>query len=493
VTKLSPAGNSLVYSTYLGGSRNFDSRGYPAGEVGTGIAVDSAGSAYVTGGTSSADFPSVNPFQAALKGSSGDTDAFVTKLSPTGHSLIYSTYLGGSGNEQGWGIAVDGAGSAYITGDTYSTDFPTANPFQATFKGSSGDTDAFMTKLSPAGNSLVYSTYLGGSSTNYTGNINVGTRIAVDSAGSAYVTGYTVSADFPTANPFQAALSNSNGSAFVTKLSPAGNSLVYSTYLGGSGSSFGDFGFGIAVDSAGSAYVTGYTGSADFPTANAFQTSLKGFTNAFVTKLNPAGNSLVYSTYLGGGSEDIGDGIAVDSAGNAYVIGYTYSADFPTANAFQGSLKGFTDAFVAKIGGGPSCSPASVPTNLSVSIDNGTASATWLPPVSDGGCPITDYIVSAVPAPFPFGPNGNNRLPNPEAGQISATVGPTTLSATLSGLVQDCHQRYVVSVWAETGVGLGPPATSASLRPSGIVHPGGTRLMWSSFLTGSKNPSQASR
>ncbi len=309
----------LVYSTYLGGS-------FP--DYGRSIVVDSSGHAYVTGYTYSTDFPTQNPFQS----DQNFEDVFVTKLSPAGSSLVYSTYLGGGSNDRGDGIAVDSSGNAYVTGYTKSTDFPTQNPFQT----DQGNQDVFVTKLSAAGSSLVYSTYLGGS------NLDRGNDIAVDSSGKAYVTGYTESTDFPTQNPYQ----TDQGliDVFVTKLSSAGSSLVYSTYLGGGGS---EIGYGIVVDGSGNAYVTGYTHSTDFPTQNPFQTDQEG-ADVFVTKLSSAGNSLVYSTYLGGGGSEIGYGIVVDVSGNAYVTGETPSTDFPTQNPFQ-THQGGTDVFVTKL------------------------------------------------------------------------------------------------------------------------------------------------
>ncbi len=325
VTKLSPAGSALVYSTYLGGSY---------GAEALGIAVDGAGNAYVTGVTNSFDFPTQNPFQGT---NAGGDDAFVTKLSPTGSALVYSTYLGGSAYDNAFGIAVDSAGNAYVTGFTASTNFPTKNPFQGS---NAGYQNAFVTKLSPTGSALVYSTYLGGSA------YDNAFGIAVDSAGNAYVTGETSSTNFPTQNPFQG--TNAGGDdAFVTKLSPTGSALVYSTYLGGSG---GDGAYGIAVDGAGNAYVTGPTWSRDFPIQNPFQGAYGGgYEDAFVTKLSPTGSALVYSTYLGGSGGDGGRGIALDSARNAYVTGYTNSTNFPTQNPFQGTNAGGDDAFVTQL------------------------------------------------------------------------------------------------------------------------------------------------
>jgi hypothetical protein len=244
---------------------------------------------------------------------------------------------------------VDGAGNAYVTGFTFSADFPTTpGAFDTTFN--PGTFDAFVTKLNPAGSALVYSTYLGGASTDQ------GFGIAVDAAGNAYVTGWTVSADFPT-TPGAFDTTAAGADAFVTKLNPAGSALVYSTYLGGAST---DQGFGIAVDGAGNAYVTGLTVSADFPTTpGAFDTTFNGGGDAFMTKLNPAGSALVYSTYLGGASNDQGSGIAVDGAGNAYVTGSTFSADFPTTpGAFDTTFNGSIDAFVTKFAIAP---PESTP------------------------------------------------------------------------------------------------------------------------------------
>ena len=326
VTKLSPTGSALVYSTYLGGGAG------NGNDIAQGIAVDSAGNAYVTGWTGSGNFPTKNPFQGH---GAGSYDAFVTKLSPTGNALVYSTYLGGGGRDIAYGIVVDSAGNAYVTGQTYSTNFPTKNPFQGVF---GGYVDAFVTKLSPDGSALVYSTYLGGS------GLDTGYGIALDSAGNAYVTGWTGSSNFPTKNPFQGAFAGSYYDAFVTKLSPTGSALVYSTYLGGNGD---DYGYGIAVDSARNAYVAGATTSTNFPTKNPFQGAGAGNVDAFVTKLSPAGTALVYSTYLGGGFPDYAYGIALDSSRNAYVTGYTKSTNFPTNHPFQPNHA--FDAFVAKL------------------------------------------------------------------------------------------------------------------------------------------------
>jgi Beta-propeller repeat/HYDIN/CFA65/VesB-like, Ig-like domain len=317
----------LSYSTYLGGS---------SGDAGYGIAVDQSGNVYVAGSTSSPDFPTASPEQAA---DGGSADAFVSKLDPTGTTLLYSTYLGGNGFDQANAIAVDASGNVYVAGSTASTDFPTAGALQST-PGGAGD--AFVAKLDSTGSKLLYSTYLGGSGADF------GRGIAVDSSGNAYVTGSTQSLDFPTASPLQAA--NAGGTdAFVSELNASGSALVYSTYLGGGGT---DVGTAIAVDSAGSVYLTGHTSSTDFPaTSGALQTVAGGSGDAFVAKLDSTGTKLDYATYLGGSAFDFADALAVDSStGAAYVAGFTASLDFPlSASPLQGTAGGNGDAFVAEL------------------------------------------------------------------------------------------------------------------------------------------------
>jgi hypothetical protein len=328
ITKLNAAGSAIVYSTYLGGSG--DDRGFS-------IAVDASGNAYVTGYTGSTNFPIVGGVQTTAGG--GSRDAFVAKLSFNGAGLLYSTYLGGSGSDSGNGIAIDAGGASYITGSTGSTDFPVLGAFQST---PGGGMDAFVTKLNAAGSAIVYSTYLGGSADDR------GSSIAVDSSGNSYIAGNTSSTNFPTLSALQA--TNGGGvDAFVTKLSAGGASLIYSTYLGGSGVENVELGRTIAVDLAGSAYIAGMTASANFPTYLPLQASLGGSNDAFVVKLNPAGSAFVYSTFLGGSGIDYGESIAIDSSLNAYVAGYTSSIDFPAVNADRPVNGGAYDAFIAKL------------------------------------------------------------------------------------------------------------------------------------------------
>jgi len=343
ITKINASGSALVYSTYLGGNGR---------DAGSGIAVDPSGNVYVTGRANSSDFPTVNalqPVSRACCGVNGIT-GFVSKLNPTGSALIYSTFLGGFGEDSANAIAADAAGNAYITGTTSSPFFPetcngcnfptTPNALQSNLGGTPGEArNAFVTKINPDGSAFIFSTYLGGSS------IDEGTSIASDTAGNAYVTGSASSSDFPTASAFQP-MPKGGGDAFVTKIKADGSAFIYSTYLGGTG---GDGGGGIATDSSGNAYITGGTSSADFPTVNPLQSTLVGSNNAFLTKMNPSGSALVYSTFFGAG-DTAADTIAVDPLGNAYVAGFTDSINFPTFSAFQPAFGGsFADGFVAEI------------------------------------------------------------------------------------------------------------------------------------------------
>ncbi len=340
VAKLNATGSALSYSTYLGTSE---------GERGFGIAVDSAGQAYVTGTTFAESFPTTPGALQRVIG--GANDAFIAKLNAAGSALVYSTFLGGSAIEEASGIAVDATGSAYVTGGTDSTNFPTTPGAFQRVKGAGSSEDAFVARLNPQGGALLYSTYLGGNGP------EGGFNIAADTAGNAYVTGITFSPNFPTTPGAFKTTPAGEGDAFVTKLNAQGAAPVYSTFLGGSD---GDHGVAIAVDAEGNAYVTGITNSTDFPTRDPLQPAIGGRDDAFVTKLNVAGSALVYSTYLGGRDSDGGNGVAVDATGNAYVTGRTGSSNFPIRpGALQPALGGgvcqgipCADAFISKIGGG---------------------------------------------------------------------------------------------------------------------------------------------
>jgi hypothetical protein len=342
ITKLNPSGSALVYSTYLGGSSS---------DAGESIALDAAGNAYVTGQTSSADFPvTAGALQSTCAGtcSTANPDAFVTELNAAGSALVYSTFLGGTGFDQGNGITLDPSGDAFVVGWTGSKNFPTI-PGSAKTKYSGGKYDAFVVELNPTGSALLYSTYLGGS------GLDVGYAIALDSSGNAYVAGSTMSTNFPTVpGAFQTAL-NAPEAAFVTKLNAGGSAFAYSTYLGGSGTGTNPCaacGASIAADSGGNAYVSGLTWEVNFPTtAGAFQTNYAGgFHDAFLTKLNPTGSGLIYSTYVGGKSDDGAVAIKVDSTGNLHVRGNTFSKNFPvTPGAFQPKFGGKSDAFFLEL------------------------------------------------------------------------------------------------------------------------------------------------
>jgi hypothetical protein len=338
VAKLTPDGTALIYATYLGGSDSEGDIAQPEGRS-TRVAVDAAGAAYVAGITRSSDFPVVRALQDKLK---GDVDAFIAKLSADGSRLIYSTYLGGSERDQYAAIAIDLTGAAYISGSTFSHDFPTVSAFQPEWIGGDSPENAFVAKLTPDGTALAYATYLGGS------GIDAARNIAVDSLGAAYVVGITTSENFPTVNPFSGAR-RGEWDSFVTKLAPDGKRLIYSTYLGGS--DYED-GIGIALDASGAAYVIGETTSQDFPTKNPLQPVHGGTPadmDAYVAKLAPDGSALEYATFLGGDGYDRGYTVAVDKAGAAYVTGYTESRDFPTVAPLQAALRGPRDAFVAKL------------------------------------------------------------------------------------------------------------------------------------------------
>jgi hypothetical protein len=324
----------LIYSTYLGGS-GWD-RGYS-------VKVDNNGNAYVTGQTRSANFPTTPGAYDTTRG--GTDDAYVTKLSADGSSLVYSTYIGGGGLDAGLSIALDGNGNVCIAGETVSSNFPTTpGAFSRTYH---GNFEGFVTKLNSDGTALLFSTYIGGAEN------DTWPTVAVDAAGSVYVAGITESADFPvTPGAFDVSYNSGGSDAFALKLNSTGMALIYSTFLGGNDA---DFAYSIAVDTAMNAYVTGGAWSVDFPTTpGAFDGSQGGSSDVFVTKIGVAGDSLDYSTFLGGSDYDVGLSIAVDSSGLAYVTGSTTSPNFPaTPGAYDSSFNGgLYDAFITKLNSG---------------------------------------------------------------------------------------------------------------------------------------------
>ena len=461
----------LAYSTYLGGT---------GGSYATAIALDAAGNAYVTGATVSLDFPET---PGTRLGDASGADVYVAKLSPAGN-LLFVTYLGGSGEDEAYGIAVDGMGSAVVAGRTYSTDFAIVNASQAR---PGGGRDGFVAKLNLTGSALVFSTYLGGSgadnvnavAVDQLGNIYVAgettspnfpifngfqaqpggqgdafvakfaatgaklyatylgglgedsaTGIAVDGSGNTYITGSTYSANFPVVNAFQSRLGGGQD-AFAAKIGPSGNTLIYSTFLGGSGGASGapESGNAIVVDSAGCVYIAGTTSSANFPTLNPLQSSLSGLQDAFVLKLSAAGNALVYGTYLGGSSLDIATAIAVDGHGGASVAGYTASTDFPVVNAVESSNAGGYDAFVATLN--PAGSALTMSTYLG---GTGSDSATGIAEDSVGNL----YVAGQTLSPdFPLSNAIQTFAPSGVSGFVArlgnvATQPPVAVSVTPS-------------------------------------------------------------
>jgi hypothetical protein len=341
ITKLSPDGSSIVWSTFFGGDD---------GGIVRDMEIDGSGNIYVGMNSVSRPFPHITPgaYQTIFKG--GGNDGVVAKISSSGSQVLWATYLGGSGNDLSTSIQVDSAGTVYVAGLTGSSDFPTTvGAYDRTFNG--GAIDAYAAKLAPDGASLIYGTYLGGSADDESGGKN---NLVIDGQGNAYVTGYTLSSNFPTTAGAYDTSHNGGMDLFVSKLSPNGSQLLASTFVGG-GSSESDEGIEIGMDD--NLYISGRTSSSNFPTtANAYQTILRGAFDGFFIKLSTDLSRLNYSTYMGGTSTNTGGGaggegfraIAIDANGNAYLGGWTDSSDWPTFNAFQTALGGNWDAFLVK-------------------------------------------------------------------------------------------------------------------------------------------------
>ena len=469
VAKLNPAGNSLVYCSYLGGS-NDEWRGA--------IAADAAGKAYLTGWTSSTDFPTTpGAFDVSLN---GQEDAYVVVLNVTGSGLVYSTFVGGSHSDDGRGIALDFASNVYVTGDTNSTDFPVTPGAYGTSL--AGLADAFVAKLDPAGSTLVYSTYLGGSGG------ETGYSIATDSAGDAYVAGFTSSDDYPvTASAFQTTFKGGPPGApydvYVTKLNRTGTGLVYSTYLGGTGT---DTAPALTVDSLGSAYVTGTTGSSDFPvTPGSFNTTLNGSFDVFVVKLDPSGAGLAYSTFLGGRRDDWAGSIVLGPADNAYLVGDTQSANFPvTPNAMDRWFNGIDDVFVTALnatGNGLAYSTflggLNVDIGLSIAMDSlndiyvtGFTRSADFPAIFGSFDPTYngngDAFVTKIPAPAPVD------LPDLDIAQTDVTfVPPGPIAAgspvTIDATVHNIGKANASQVWVRFYDG--PPPSSPQIGADQVI------------------------
>jgi len=333
VAVLNATGSVLNYSTYLGGS---------GVDHGFGVSLDSAGPVYVAGDTFSTDFPTTPG--AYSETPAGGAEAYVVKFNSDGSSLLYSTYIGGGSDDSAHDVKVDSADQAYIVGSTSSSDFPVAPDPGAVQISIAGGSDAFIARLNASGTALSFSTYLGGSQN------DAATSLVLDDSGTVFVTGYTYSGDFPLAeSSFQNFLGGEND-AFVAVINNSGESLLYSTFLGGDGP---DVGRDLDFDNLGNLYVTGETGSTDFPVAgNAFQTSLEGTQDAFLTGFNNDGSALIFSSYLGGDANDVGNDVAVNDSGQIFITGRTNSSNFPTTTgAFQPDNAGAVDAFIVNIDG----------------------------------------------------------------------------------------------------------------------------------------------
>jgi hypothetical protein len=492
VSKFNASGTALLYSTYL-----------PPGAVTSGIALDSSGNAILIGSTTSKTYPvTAGVFQSTNKAASGSANAFITKLNATGSALIFSTYLGGSTSDSPTGLAVNSAGDIYLSGITYSTDFPvTAGVYQAASKGSSVSYywNNFITEINPTGTSLIFSTYLGGS---HEYNSPPSALIAVDPTGNVYLSSTATSTDFPTTS---GAFKTTNpDSAYqsitLSKLNPTATQLLYSTYLDGTGASY-DQVRGLAVDSAGNLYAGGTTGQTNFPiTSGALQTNNKSSgTTGFVTKLNPTGTALVYSTYLGGSTT--GDGIyglALDGSGDAFVCGKTLSTDYPTTtgayqttnpeNAFNGSgstpiLSELNPAGTALLystyfgGANPGSSISSIALGASSSVFLAGTTTLTLPvtPNAYESTATSQYGSTGFVAEFSFG-SAPTTLPtttsllsisNPSITgsnlTFSAYVAPNTGSAIPSGNVVFSVDNVAVATVALNSKGIAAYTTTTPL------------------------------
>ena len=451
VTKLNAAGNALIFSTFFGGSSRDNA---------SGIAVDAAGDIYLTGETSSTDFPLVSAIQGSYggQGSVGFGDAFVAKMKGDGSALLYSTYLGGTGDEIGGGIAVDGSKNAYVIGATESGNFPTANAYQPAHRG--GKYDAYVTKLNAGGSALSYSTYLGGGDDDASPGFGK-CDIAVTSDGSAAVTSHTMSANFPVLNAFQATPAGGTyvGDAFITKLDPSGQSLAFSTFLGGG---LEDRGSAVATDAAGRVYVTGKTSSTDFPTVNPYQAVFAGGdSDAFVAAFGADGAAL-YATHLGGsGGEDPSD-ITVNALGNSYVAGVTSSLNFPTVDHLQGALAGTEDVFVTVFSADGSSLAFS---SYLGGTGNDFARAVRL----DGDGNI--YVAGKGSGGFPIEPspsvfNGELFLAKIEA--LALVPGPTLTTLSPSAVAAG-HAGFTLAVTGEDFVNGAVVRWDGSDRPTAFV------------------------
>ena len=456
VTKLSMFGDFLEYSTYLGGSGE---------DVGRSVIFCGNAEAYITGYTNSSNFPVLSAYDAAYN---GGYDVFVAKLNIFGNSLMYSTYLGGTSDDLGYGVSVDGSCHAVVTGGTRSANFPIAGAYDPTYN---GGWDVFISKLNAFGQSLDYSTFVGGSADEQARDISVFGN------GEAYVAGYTSSSNFPVSSAFDSTY-NGNTDAFALKLSVFGNLLQYSTFLGGSGA---DTAFSIAMCGNAYAYVGGSTASSNFPTLSGFDMSYNGGGDAFAAKLAEFGNSIYFSTFVGGSSADAAYGIAIDGSCNTLITGMTQSTNFPLLGALDGALTGPQEAFVTKILpfgnqlsystylGGDERVPhiALSPTSLSfTAIQNGTRPLSKTFTISNTGGAILTWSVNEGMSWLDLTPlSGNSNTATVTASVNTTNLAPgtytgmiTTSSSNADNSPQAVNVTYIVN----------PPSPHISLSPASL-------------------------
>lgn len=509
VTKINAAGSALVYSTYLGGSglsgyAGEASLGDTGGDGCASIAIDASGDAYLTGTAYSTNFPvTASVYQATNKSASAKRpNAFVAKLNPQGASLNYATYLGGSNGDGGSGIAVDSGGNAYIDGATYSTDFPvTSGVLQGTNNASAGvGSNGFIAKLNSTGSSLIYSTYLGGSgnANGPSGNNNgdAALSIALDSATDAYLFGLTSSEDFPITGSAVQSVNNAFASGkgpnfFIAKVNPSGATLVYATYLGGSELDANAGSSGLAVDSSGDAYVTGYAMGTDFPvSSNAYQSSpvcaLASYESTPVeyespvfSELSADGSKLVYSTYFGGSGRvsfstpissvsvcDMAYGIALDSQDNVYLTGNAESSNFPiTPGAYQTSNPSNESVFVSKFLLNSNATSIATTTALAasgnpVTVGTSVTFTATVTPASGNGVPtgtVTFTIDGSAGTAVALSGSGQATYST-----STLAVGAHTVTASYSG-----DSNYTASSDTLTETILGPAASISAASGSG--------------------------
>jgi uncharacterized protein (TIGR03437 family) len=470
IAKMTPSGNALLWYTYVGGTALNDSEK---------IALDTSGNTYVAGFTSSTDFPIRNAAQPGFGG--GYENAVVVKVDRNG-KLVYSTYLGGNNQERAQGLAVDSTGAAFVSGFTWSIDFPVKNAIQPRM---TGRPDAFLAKLSPAGDRFLFATYLGGRGIEYSAGL------ALDSSGNPILVGTTTSDDFPVVNPLQPALGSGAETGFITKISSAGDKILYSSYFGGNATVLLRL---IKVDSADNIWVFGEVAGPGLPLQNPLQSSFAGGDmDGVIAKLNAKGDSILFSTYFGGSGTDFPSDLDVDAAGNLYASGFTYSPDFPVKNSIQpfvGATHGYkNDTFLVKLsssgaliystllgGNGPDYNGGvAIGPNGAVYLSGSTASDDF--PVKNplqatyGGGPSDMYIVRLAPeaaptSPFTITPAtllfryvAGGSLPPPQ------TVSVASSSASAFAPTSSASWLKFTASGATTPVTLSVFADPASLQP----------------------------